>query len=510
MKSSRTITLFSEQTDASSGTSSLLASVLAHGAVIGMISFGVMYQPEFVHPIVAQHYAIRHLDLQTPKEQMRQAAGSAVKYPGPARMARAHAPGGKPVNRPPALREMARAAPGPQTLIQPDLPTQLALKRVVPAPTVVIWTPVKVVVKTIVAPLPAPPTSADATPSLAPPNEEVNLAEVELASSDLPAQNLQLFAGTTSPVVVSRPGKVQMAPVTTTQTAAQPTPATVVSLSDLAMPNGIATLPAVNETDAKALPGPMTPGQTKDLGAAGRGNVASKAGGIGSGQDAGAQTSKQDAAGAAGKQNGAQAGAAQGAANGTGASNQPTADRITLPVDGEFSSVIVGDALEDEFPEAANAWGGRIAYTVYLHVGLSKSWILQYSLPAAAAAAAAGEVARLEAPWPYNIVRPNLAPGSIDADALLVHGFVNQSGRFESLAIDFPPDFTQSQFVLNSLKQWQFRPATENGQTAKVEVLLIIPAELDSGMMKQPRLTAGALLKSLGMVVPSPRTAGSR
>ena len=52
-----------------------------------------------------------------------------------------------------------------------------------------------------------------------------------------------------------------------------------------------------------------------------------------------------------------------------------------------------------------------MAYTAYLHVGLSKSWIMQYSLPANAEAAAGGTTSRLEAPWPYNIVRPNLAAG---------------------------------------------------------------------------------------------------
>jgi hypothetical protein len=76
-------------------------------------------------------------------------------------------------------------------------------------------------------------------------------------------------------------------------------------------------------------------------------------------------------------------------------------------------------------------------------------------------------------------VRPNIAPGSIDADALMVHGFVNQAGRFEALAVAFPPQFAQAQFVLNSLAQWQFRPATQNGQDVKVEVLLIIPEMLE-------------------------------
>jgi hypothetical protein len=76
-------------------------------------------------------------------------------------------------------------------------------------------------------------------------------------------------------------------------------------------------------------------------------------------------------------------------------------------------------------------------------------------------------------------VRPNLAPGSIDADALLVRGFVNQSGRFEDLGIVFPQPFSSAQFVLTALQQWQFRPATQDGQPVRVEVLLIIPETLE-------------------------------
>jgi hypothetical protein len=72
-------------------------------------------------------------------------------------------------------------------------------------------------------------------------------------------------------------------------------------------------------------------------------------------------------------------------------------------------------------------------------------------------------------------VRPNIDPGAIDADALMVHGFVNQAGRFEGLTVAFPSDFPLAKFVLDSLAQWQFRPATQNGQNIKVEVLVIVP-----------------------------------
>ena len=167
---------------------------------------------------------------------------------------------------------------------------------------------------------------------------------------------------------------------------------------------------------------------------------------------------------------------AETGSNGTG---RATTTPIALPKDGHFGSVIVNDALEGQFPELEGAWSGRLAYTAYLHVGLPKSWIMQYSLPRNADAAAAGTTSRLEAPWPYNIVRPNLSPDAINADALLVHGFVNQAGKFESLAVAFPPEFRQAQFLLDALNQWQFRPAAQNGQIERVEVLLIIPEERD-------------------------------
>jgi hypothetical protein len=118
-----------------------------------------------------------------------------------------------------------------------------------------------------------------------------------------------------------------------------------------------------------------------------------------------------------------------------------------------------------------------MVYTVYLHVGTAKAWILQYSLKRDGDAAVSGNIIHLEAPWPYNIVRPNLTADAINADALMVHGFVNQGGLFELLAVSFPPEFPEKQFVLDALRQWQFRPASQDGHVASVEVLLIIPEQ---------------------------------
>jgi len=154
-------------------------------------------------------------------------------------------------------------------------------------------------------------------------------------------------------------------------------------------------------------------------------------------------------------------------------------DRISLPKNGQFGVVVVGASLGDQYPEATELWGGRMPYTVYVHVGLAKSWILQYSLPDSANSATVGRPAHLDAPWPYDIERPNIAPEDINSGALMVHGYVNKEGHFETLAVVSPQQFPQEKFLLDTLRHWQFRPAEENGHDTDVEILLIIPDELN-------------------------------
>jgi hypothetical protein len=76
-------------------------------------------------------------------------------------------------------------------------------------------------------------------------------------------------------------------------------------------------------------------------------------------------------------------------------------------------------------------------------------------------------------------MRPNRVSSDLNADALMVHGFLNQAGRFESLVIAFPLQYIRAAFVLHALQQWQFRPARQNGKPISIEVLLIIPDELE-------------------------------
>jgi hypothetical protein len=156
-----------------------------------------------------------------------------------------------------------------------------------------------------------------------------------------------------------------------------------------------------------------------------------------------------------------------------------TTEHLVLPKSGRFGVVVVGNTVGEDYPESIEFWGNRVAYSAYLHVGLSKNWILQYSVLRSAEAADAGAVTRLEAPWPYDIFRPNLTSVDLSTGALMIHGILTSAGHFESLATAFPSRFRNAGFVLHALRQWQFRPARRNGQAIAVEVLLIIPVELE-------------------------------
>jgi len=471
MSSLRTITLFSEPPDSSHRPSSVVVSILVHGAALALLYSGILHAPQISHRVLSARYALRQLDLHLAEPRMERPVGLDLQHPGADSSDQTPASGvGQDVS-PELLEQVAEMTPGRQTLLQPDTANLPVLKET-PVPAVVIWTAQKTAVRTIVLPLPHQATGADVRPSLDAPNEELNLADVSIASTDRTPRILTLLPSTTSPVVARRPELVQMVPATTSNSSAQPTPAAVISLSDLRMREGTATLPPGNSTAPATSRGTLTQARPGQSSQAGNSNPAGRAGDLGAGKGAGDSRNRPE-----GFRDAVAKSEWQGGEDGAGTGSKPSTERILLAKDGKFGVVVVGSSIAEKYPETAELWAGRLAYTVYLHVGLAKSWILQYSVPRAADAAVAGNVAHLEAPWPYCIVRPNIAAGAIDADALMVHGFVNQSGRFEALTVAFPEDFPQTSLVLDALKQWEFRPAMQNGKIARVEVLLIIPEE---------------------------------
>jgi hypothetical protein len=150
--------------------------------------------------------------------------------------------------------------------------------------------------------------------------------------------------------------------------------------------------------------------------------------------------------------------------------------RIELPKNGKFGAVISGSSAAGSYPESAGALSGKIIYTVYIKVGLRKSWILQYCLPKGEekqAEAGRSSVA-VEAPWPFLMMRPDQGSAS-DPDYMILHGTITAAGRFDQLAVIFPTDYAEKELLVSSLHLWEFRPAARDGVPVAVEVLLIIP-----------------------------------
>jgi len=471
MRPSGPISLFSERSQFNPPTTPFFLSVLAHGAVIGLIAAVIVMRPRVIVEPFPEQLAVRHLDLHMPDPPIARPKDLGIKYPGPQQPHPAAPKLKAEASAKPAVaRQVAQLKPAPQTLLQPKLP-KMVLPEKLPLPTVVLWKMDSKQPRVIIPPQPAKPVVAAVQPSVEPPNNEINLDKLAVSSSPKPSLVQPILPSNTSPLVVlAQQQAVQAPPETTSKGNAPPTPATVVSLSDLRKDGDVA-LPPANQTASASSSGLIAPGRPDEVGQADHGGAGR--GDSASGNKPEGAGGKADALkGGGGKQDVA---VGQAALSDSGATS--SVEKIVLPKDGQFAAVVVGSSLEETYPEAAELWAGRLAYTVYLHVGLAKSWILQYALPRTAEASNGGNAAHLAAPWPYTIIRPNLSLDDLNADALMIHGRVNANGHFEALAIAFPSKFPQAEFVLSSLKQWEFRPASQGGQATAVEVLLIIPEE---------------------------------
>ena len=57
---------------------------------------------------------------------------------------------------------------------------------------------------------------------------------------------------------------------------------------------------------------------------------------------------------------------------------------------------------------------------------------------------------------------------SVDADAIMIHGFIDQAGRFETLKMIVPPALSTGAIRARGVSQeWQFRPAMQGGQSTR-------------------------------------------
>ena len=501
MRSSRTITLFTLQPESRRSPSALVASVVFHGSAISLILSAFLFAPQF-RLNTPDVYMMQHVALDMPYPPLPKSGGSGGTTPkssSSAAESSAHEELAAPASS--RVRFMRRKLAA-QTLIDPDVDPNKMLPKETPLPAMLLWSGHRPKVQVLTPPKPQPPSVTLDRPKLNFPNKEVQIADLNVSSTSFQSKLPMPMPANSSPVVLKRELEVQRVPETSSISSIDPTPAAILSASDLHMNQGTVTMPGANQSAEGSEQGGLGTGKTPNALQNGSGNAGTNGTAKGSGKGQSASGGKSAGPGNGGAQKGAGSGTSgngllAGDAGGKGTGHNPgtgagsskglgagdgdngAVTRISVPKNGQYGVVVVGSSLDEQYPETQDVWKGRLAYSVYLHVGLEKSWILQYSLPRAADSASAGST-HLSAPWPYYIVRPNLNPDDASSDSVMVHGFVDEAGHFEKLSVVFPTDlgYAREQLVLGALQQWQFRAGTADGQIAKLEVLLIIP-EID-------------------------------
>jgi hypothetical protein len=408
-----------------------------------------------------------------------------------------------------------------QTLVQMDLPPTVDLHQQLRVPAIIMLasTPRRVAPKPFVAP-PQRKSTMEVPSRVAlevrPPILDIRAgyAKTPEVLKDLNPR-LPAPVGAVAPVASNRePVEPKPAAATVTGNAAAE-PSNIISLPDRPIPAASAiVLPPLNQVSgrdsASGTAGPLDPsGGEASSGKAGPGDAAGspklqstqRGGGNGSEPShsgAGGNTASNASgsspgshlpgAGAGTGPTGNSAGSAPGSGTNAGAGSSghgasatraggPT--RLIRPQNGAYEVAIV--QASGVVPGSSGLLKGKPVYSVYIPVGTGKEWILQYCVPADDTRPAArsqvvqlGSITPITAPYAFSIVGPAIQ-FRMGARYAFIHGFVNASGRFEHLAEASDQEIENIGAVLESLGQWEFRPATKDGVPAMVEILLCIP-----------------------------------
>jgi len=313
------------------------------------------------------------------------------------------------------------------------------------------------------------------TPLLEAPNLELKTSDIKMASAPVPpSAALTLPPATTMPLRMLRPGQEATGPTSIDPFTGEPVNVIALSAEPAPLSDALKSLfiPAGNQLA-------RLPGATPFFGfPSPGGGLDGSAGSYANSADGGEASGSVGARGPGG----AGDGRLFGILNPPGLNGTPL--RIIHPNNAVFDVVVVQTSTSESFPDAAAALSGRPIYTVYLQVGANKEWVLQFCVPDMSGPVQTGGLVQLGkpapigAPYPMVTVRPpeDWLHGS---DYLLVHGFLDESGRFRDLRI-LPGEAAAApttSALLDYLGYWEFRPAVRDGRPVKVEVILAVPPD---------------------------------
>jgi hypothetical protein len=412
------------------------------------------------------------------------------------------------------LPKLSTHASSAQILLQPDIPINIPLKADVRVPELLLWKP---------HPIPPPVPTGNILvahrepedpvrpnfpepPALEPP-DAAHMAE--LPSPGRAVNRSRLFSpppAATTPLRNHASGENSAIPQLAPAQSTDANTLNVLSIPDIPLPPaGVFQLPPGNQAEPSGLASGGDKGQSANSAAPGApgspirslppANAAGDSRISGSGRglanpalDRGDPPSPAAANLASEAKRGfsppgpeavtTKAGLADGQAASAAAPDRSVA-KVVLPADGRFS-VRIESSGSETVAEAEGILSGKVVYTVYVRAGARKEWILQYCLPEAVERRLpATKAVEIEAPYPFMILRPDIAFGS-DTDYLIVHGIVTALGRFGQLSyVLAPEEQTDKDLLLHSLQQWQLRPGTLDGQPIALEILLIIPRDTE-------------------------------
>jgi len=158
----------------------------------------------------------------------------------------------------------------------------------------------------------------------------------------------------------------------------------------------------------------------------------------------------------------------------------PGVTRIEHPANGSFDVVVTQSGTRDDLLELGGILTGNPVYSVYLPVGDSKEWLLQYCIPARESVRAnpyqvdVEDVGTITPPYPISTVIPNSLLAQPIARHIVLHGFLTAAGILRGVGAADSSNPLLSE-ILALLSQWQFRPASRNSRPIDVEILLVIP-----------------------------------
>jgi len=157
--------------------------------------------------------------------------------------------------------------------------------------------------------------------------------------------------------------------------------------------------------------------------------------------------------------------------------------RIMHPQDGTFDVVVTQSGGPSEVLGAASGLSGSPVYSVYLHVGDEREWVLTFCQAAIQESRNSRYQVYVEAPapisppYPVHTAVPNSIIGELRSAPLTFHGFITAAGVFRDMAP--VQSGRSSQQLAATFEEWRFRPARKDKLPVEIEVLLILPAAKD-------------------------------